>query len=217
MSFVKRFKSSRSLFASKKPTNSNSNSNSNSSHSIASISNISSSSNSSSNQFDSPLSVDVLHNNNNNNSNNHYATPTNNKISKGVVHSSSAFQLGANSRASAASTIRNSTSNSGGGGVSGTLLSTKSASISSSSSASVELSTRRLIVYHIDSETEGNFSLTVKNGDDGAHVLDMVCSYYSLLDYKEYFGLKYTLVDEHGDHEIVRRPPAAPLRLRYSS
>ena len=30
-----------------------------------------------------------------------------------------------------------------------------------------------------------------------------VCDHYNLHDYKEYFGLKYSLVDENGDHEIV--------------
>lgn len=66
-----------------------------------------------------------------------------------------------------------------------------------------DLNQRDLIVYHIDSETEGTFSLTVKNDDIGDTVLDKVCDHYNLHDYKEYFGLKYTLVDETGDHEIL--------------
>lgn len=66
-----------------------------------------------------------------------------------------------------------------------------------------DLNQRDLIVYHIDSETEGTFSLTVKNDDSGETVLDRVCDHYNLHNYKEYFGLKYTLVDDSGDHEIV--------------
>ena len=66
-----------------------------------------------------------------------------------------------------------------------------------------DLNQRDLIVYHIDSDTEGTFSLTVKNDDTGELVLDKVCDHYSLHDYREYFGLKYTLVDDTGDHEIV--------------
>ncbi len=66
-----------------------------------------------------------------------------------------------------------------------------------------DLNQRDLIVYHIDSETEGTFSLTVKNDDTGDTVLDRVCDHYNLHNYKEYFGLKYTLVDDNGDHEIL--------------
>lgn len=66
-----------------------------------------------------------------------------------------------------------------------------------------DLNQRDLIVYHIDSETEGTFSLTVKNDDTGENVLDRVCDHYNLHNYKEYFGLKYTLVDDSGDHEIL--------------
>lgn len=68
-------------------------------------------------------------------------------------------------------------------------------------------SARTLIVYHIDSETEGNFSLTVRDNDLGQLVLDRVCDHYGLYDYKEYFGLKYTLVDDNGDHEIFWLDP----------
>lgn len=70
-----------------------------------------------------------------------------------------------------------------------------------------DLNQRDLIVYHIDSETEGTFSLTVKNDDTGDLVLDRVCDHYNLHDYKEYFGLKYTLVDDSGDHEILWLDP----------
>lgn len=66
-----------------------------------------------------------------------------------------------------------------------------------------DLNQRNLIVYHIDSETEGTFSLTVKNDDLGDTVTDRVCNHYNLHEYKEYFGLKYTLVDDNGDHEIL--------------
>lgn len=66
-----------------------------------------------------------------------------------------------------------------------------------------DLNQRDLIVYHIDSDTEGTFSLTVKNDDIGENVLDKVCDHYNLHDYREYFGLKYTLVDDTGDHEIL--------------
>jgi len=59
------------------------------------------------------------------------------------------------------------------------------------------------MVYHIDSETEGTFSLTVKNDDKGDTVLDKVCDHYNLHSYKEYFGLKYTRVDLNGDNEIL--------------
>lgn len=38
-------------------------------------------------------------------------------------------------------------------------------------------------------------------------MLNKVCDYYSLSGYKEYFGLKYTLVDEKGDHEIFWLDP----------
>ena len=86
----------------------------------------------------------------------------------------------------------------------------------------IDLNQRNLVVYHIDSETEGTFCLTVKvrqfhsfisnlnifkfsfqNDDLGDTVLNRVCDHYNLHEYKEYFGLKYTLVDDHGDHEIV--------------
>jgi hypothetical protein len=70
-----------------------------------------------------------------------------------------------------------------------------------------EKNARTLIVYHIDSETEGNFSLTVRDNDLGQLVLDRVCDHYGLFDYKEYFGLKYTLVDDNGDHEIFWLDP----------
>lgn len=70
-----------------------------------------------------------------------------------------------------------------------------------------DLNQRHLAIYHIDSETEGNFSLTVKNDDNGDVVLLKVCDHYSLHEYKEYFGLKYTLVDDNGDHEIFWLDP----------
>ncbi len=43
----------------------------------------------------------------------------------------------------------------------------------------------------------------MKNDDNGDVILCKVCDHYNLHDYKEYFGLKYSLVDENGDHEIV--------------
>lgn len=77
----------------------------------------------------------------------------------------------------------------------------------SMSSLVEDLNLRHLIVYHIDSETEGNFSLTVRNDDNGDLVLLRVCDHYNLHDYKEYFGLKYSLLDERGDHEIYWLDP----------
>ena len=69
---------------------------------------------------------------------------------------------------------------------------------------SIDLKLRNLTIYHIDPETEGNFCLGVKDSDLGEVVLEAVCNHYNLTDYKEYFGLKYTLVDDNGDHEIVK-------------
>lgn len=66
---------------------------------------------------------------------------------------------------------------------------------------------RQLVIYHIDPETEGTFNLTVHNEDSGEQVIERVCAHYNLHEYKEYFGLKYTLVDEHGDHEIFWLDP----------
>ncbi|CAF0924645.1 unnamed protein product [Brachionus calyciflorus] len=77
----------------------------------------------------------------------------------------------------------------------------------SNSSHKYNSHTRSLVIYHIDSETEGSFSLTVKNEDLGESVIDRVCDHFSLTDYKEYFGLKYTLVDEKGDYEIFWLDP----------
>ena len=72
---------------------------------------------------------------------------------------------------------------------------------------SIDLKLRNLTIYHIDPETEGNFCLGVKDSDLGEVVLEAVCNHYNLTDYKEYFGLKYTLVDDNGDYEVFWLDP----------
>jgi hypothetical protein len=81
-------------------------------------------------------------------------------------------------------------------------LSTTTGSPGSKVIATASVNTRTLIVYHIDSETEGSFTINVKDTDLGQNVLDRVCEHYNLSEYKEYFGLKYTHVNSKGDHEI---------------
>lgn len=67
---------------------------------------------------------------------------------------------------------------------------------------------RNLIIYHIDAtDNEGTLSLDVNNSDIGDVLLNKVCDHYNLNDYKEYFGLKYTLSDEKGNYEILWLDP----------
>ena len=42
-----------------------------------------------------------------------------------------------------------------------------------------------------------------QNSDIGDVLLNKVCDHYNLNEYKEYFGLKFTLADEKGNYEIV--------------
>ena len=39
---------------------------------------------------------------------------------------------------------------------------------------------------------------------DGKIVLEKVCESYNVMDYREYFGLKYTYNDQKSKQEVVR-------------
>ena len=53
----------------------------------------------------------------------------------------------------------------------------------------------------------------LKDDDTGESVLNEVCNHYSLNEYREYFGLKFTIVDDNGDHEIVSYLIVSQLKL----
>lgn len=56
-----------------------------------------------------------------------------------------------------------------------------------------------------------------KDDDFGEIVIDRVCDHFSLTDYKEYFGLKFTLVDNKGDYEIYWLDPLKKVGKQLKS